>query len=107
MGLHMVNTSINTAEPIPQDITFNDQETIVEMVVEQFLGFGNVMEETTNDDTEDCSLNNSSKTGFVTLFFIERNAHEPRFGIIKQGYPYFADCLTQGHLQYNTPPPKI
>ena len=42
MGLYLLNISVDTADPnpehIPEDLSINDQESIVEIVVEKILG---------------------------------------------------------------------
>ena len=47
--LHVLNCSVDIPDPKGQQVTenlsFNDQESIVEIVVEKMLGFGNVIAE--------------------------------------------------------------
>ena len=57
MGLYLLNNSVDTADPnpehIPEDLSINDQESIVEIIIEKVLGFENAIEEYDDNDTED------------------------------------------------------
>ena len=49
MGIYLLNISVDTKDPhpeyIPEDLSINDQESIVEIVVEKILGFENAIQE--------------------------------------------------------------
>ena len=57
MGLYLFNISIDTADPnpesIPEDLSFNDQESFAEIVLEEFLGFEDAFKEYDDHDTGD------------------------------------------------------
>src|SRR5690606_39464798 len=65
MGLYLLNISVDPADPnpdhIPEDLSFNDQESIVEIIVEKILGFENAFKEYDDQDSEDHNKKNNIK----------------------------------------------
>ena len=57
MGLYLFNLSVDTSDPnprhIPEDLSINDQESMVELVAEQILGMEDAFEEFDDTDSED------------------------------------------------------
>lgn len=67
LALHFLNVSVDTmdmyAEYIPEDIHYNDQESIAEIVVEQLLGYDDAFAEYDDVDHE----NHTGKKRGLTL----------------------------------------
>src|SRR5690606_12372145 len=65
MGLYLLNISVDPADPNPdhisEDLSFNDQESIVEIIVEKIMGFENAFEEYDDHDSEDHNKKNNVK----------------------------------------------
>jgi len=62
MALHIFNCSVDTpdAQPdnVPEDLTYNDMESVVEIVLEQVLGINDVIAE--HDEPDDDNTGNFS-----------------------------------------------
>lgn len=69
MGLYLLNISVDNTDMTPsykaEDLSINDQESIVEIVVEQILGFEDAIDEHDDADCEDGSRKNLGKIDFV------------------------------------------
>lgn len=111
MGLYLLNISVDTADPspahIPEDLSFNDQESIVEIVIEKILGFENAIKEYDDHDTED---HNKKKNVEVDLLVdvIKVNKIDPnQFIERKKRFPNYEARLTKGFSKLDSPPPKV
>ena len=111
MALYLFNISVDTADPepvyIPEDLTVNDQESMVELVVEQFLGFENAITEHDDPDTENNQKKSISKIDLIGQIRSVSAGSTMYLWIKKEAYPVFSVHLTQGYSQLDTPPPKI
>ncbi|MDQ4140754.1 MAG: hypothetical protein M3142_09530 [Bacteroidota bacterium] len=111
MGIYLLNISVDTTdttpEYLPENLSINDQESLVEIIVEQALGFENTFCEYDDPDTEDNTKKKNSKIDLVVLFPIERTSSEKPSNISKQRYPKHDVCLTNGYSRLTSPPPKI
>ena len=111
MGLYLLNISADMADPhpahIPENLSINDQESIIEVVVEQILGYEDVFQEYDDPDTEG---NNKKTTAGIDIIvqLIADSVIEHSF--IEAGKVYFPDYsayLTTGFQKLDIPPPKI
>ncbi len=110
MGMYLLNISVDTddlnPEYIAEDLTINDQESFIEIIVEKVFGYDNAIEEYDDHDTNDHNRKKSSHIDMSFLYVIEQGGSHNSFGTRKQGHPHFSMGLTQGHSQLDTPPPK-
>lgn len=71
MSLYMLNCFVDSPDAQPnnftEDLTYNDLESIIEIVVEKALGFENTIPEYDDNDT---NQNSSVKSNFLIDFFI-------------------------------------
>ena len=111
MGLCLLNISVDTADPkpehIPEDLSFNDQESIVEIIVEKVLGFEDAIKEYDDHDTED---HNKKKNVKIDLSVHEIEAEKickNQFFERKERFPDYAAILTNGFNEIDSPPPKV
>ncbi|WP_192823561.1 hypothetical protein [Rufibacter sp. LB8] len=111
MSLYLLNISVDANDPqpnhLPEVLTFNDQESILELVAEQLLGFENVFEEYDDHDPDD----NHSKSP-VKLLWVAHTVET--VGIMPwapydrpQNFPSFTACVTAGFQTLVTPPPQV
>ncbi len=111
MALYLFNISVDTADPDPvhvvEDLTINDQESMVELVVEQFLGFENAIGEHDDPDTENNQKKSLTKLDLFGQLRVISDCPIPSFWLEKTLYPAFTKALATGHSQLNTPPPRI
>lgn len=111
MGLYFLNISVDCTDRypnfIPENLSINDQESIIEIVVEKILGYEDAIKEYDDHDKEDHTykanfkidiLNPQSFTDDSSLAFVE---------IILKKYPSRSFSLTNGHCRLKTPPPKV
>lgn len=111
IGLYLLNISVDTAdsnpEYIPEDLSINDQESVVEIVVEKILGYENAIKEYDDNDTED---HNKHKNIKIDLLVHIIQADEIKQSLIderKKLYPDFEARLSKGFNKIDSPPPKI
>lgn len=69
MAVYLLNISVDAPDVTnrKEDLRFNDQESIVELVVEKCLGFDNLIAE--HDDT-DSTEQSQAKKGFTLDYFV-------------------------------------
>lgn len=111
MGLYLLNICVDTADPNPQyiaeDLTFNDQESIIEIIVEKVLGFEDAIDEYDDCDTEDYNnkkqvkinilINNSPSKNTTTLFSLKKE----KLFINHKG------SVLIGFKEIDSPPPQV
>ena len=111
MGLYLLNISVDTADPnpehIPEDISINDQESIIEIVVEKILGYENAIEEYDDNDTEEHNKNTNVKIDLTNHYTTEIDLHKESRITIRQNFPDLNTFLANGFQKLDIPPPKI
>lgn len=110
MGLYLLNISVDSPDPnpeyIPEDLSINDQESIIEVVVEKILGFEDALEEYDDHDSED---HNKKKLVEIVVFaqqIIVSITKESIIETIKEQFTDYNPYLTSGFQKLDTPPPK-
>lgn len=111
MVLYLLNISVDTADPnpehIPEDLSFNDQESIVEIVVEKVLGFEDAIKEYDDHDTEDHNKQKNIKIDLsVHVIKADKFAHNQIDERKEPCFDYVAR-LTNGFNEIDSPPPKV
>ncbi len=111
LGLYLLNISIDAVDSTPshiaEDLSINDQESIIELVIEKILGYGDVFKEHDDPDTEDQSKKNSNSQSdkwFSPVVNTRLSICLPIFQK-KSNYDHTFDLLTGFH-QITVPPPK-
>ncbi len=111
MGLYLLNISVDPADPnpdhIPEDLSFNDQESIVEIIVEKILGFENAFKEYDDQDSEDHNKKNNIKIDLTVQSTTGSNNNQFAFESKRQRHFNLDARLTNGFYQHHTPPPEI
>ncbi|UII77647.1 hypothetical protein LV716_07730 [Flagellimonas sp. HMM57] len=111
MGVYLLNISVDTADPnpehIPEDLTINDQESIIEIAIEKILGFEDAIPEYDDPDHEDHNKKSNVKIDLTVQYAANSNDSQSFFETRRQKHPDFESVLTGGFYQINTPPPKI
>jgi len=111
MGLYLLNISVDTAdfnpEYIPEDLSINDQESIIEIIVESVLGYENAIKEYDDHDTED---NNKKENVKIDLLVyqagIDKSANRT-FKELNKLNPFYDARLANGFNKIDCPPPKF
>lgn len=110
MGFYLLNISVDVADPNPEyvieDLSFNDQESIIEIVVEKVLGFENAIEEYDDHDSEDHNKKIPVKLILAirsTSYFATKKLY---FYIKKHIFPNYNMYQESRFQTLDTPPPK-
>jgi hypothetical protein len=110
MALYLFNISADIEDPnpefVPEDLSFNDQESIIEIFVEKVLGYENAIDEYDDHDTEDQQKKKNVKVD-VFLQVANFQAEENHTLLRKKNYPHFEASLINGFIDIDSPPPKV
>ena len=111
MGLHLLNISVDTAdlypEYIPEDLSINDQESIVEIVLEKVLGYEDAIKEYDDHDTEDHNKKTNVEIDLTTQCIAEIALNQKFITTARQSFPNDDTLLATGFNEIASPPPKV
>lgn len=111
MGLYFLNISVDAPDPFPEhiseDLTINDQESIIEIVLEKILGYENAVPEHDDNDVEDHTQKTNFKIDVITHYTFDSSIKPIFITTTKQKYSDQNTYLTNGFQKLDTPPPKI
>lgn len=111
MGLYLLNISVDTADlnpnHIPEDLSINDQESIIEIIVEKTLGYEDAIKEYDDNDTEDHNKNTNLKIELIAQWIVGPSIKQSIIKTTKQRFPDYNTYLTNGFQKLDTPPPKV
>jgi hypothetical protein len=111
MSLYLFNISADATDPYPQhiseDLSINDQESFIEIIVEKILGYENAIREYDDNDNRDqeiktnlkIDLFNQSPVGNLTQRLV---ALKPL-----NNFSEYRTDLSRGFQTRYTPPPKF
>ncbi|WP_422857809.1 hypothetical protein ACOKFD_10025 [Flagellimonas sp. S174] len=103
--------SVDSADPfpdyIPEDLSFNDQESIIEILVEQVLGFENAFEEYDDHDTEDHNKKKNTKIELLVHIIKNREITHQYLTEKERLCLHYEARLTKGFKEIDSPPPKV
>jgi hypothetical protein len=110
IGLYLLNISVDPADPYPkhtpEDLSFNDQESIIEIILEKVLGYEDAVKEYDDKDTEDHKEKSNTKTHLVANnTTTQSNSHRQAIEG-KKRYPDHNSLLADGFAKIDSPPPK-
>lgn len=110
IGLYLLNISVDTADQnpahLPEDLSINDQESIVEIVLEKVLGFENAIKEFDDTDTEDHNEKTNVKIDLTNHSIVENFFGRSFSSLTKHKFPDYAKNLMRGFHRLDIPPPK-
>lgn len=110
MAAYLLNISVDSADPKPshikEDLSFNDQESIIEIVLEQLLGYENAIAEYDDHDTEDYNSSQTAKINLARVSEVVFLICLPSFTLEKLPFVHANARLAKGFSQLDTPPPK-
>lgn len=111
MGLYLLNISVDTADPnpkhIPEDLSINDQESIIEIVLEKVLGYENAIKEYDDNDSEDLNKKPAVKIDLTTHYVVYTVLHQFFIQTASHKFLDYSSYLTNGFQKPDSPPPKI
>ena len=102
-GLHILNFSIDPpdilSDSVPEDLSYNEIESVVELVLEEGLGIENAIPESDEVDNPD-----GQKFVITNLIFYYEQIAEVRFQpAIEQNYRNKADDILHIYSVYDAP----
>lgn len=112
MGLYLLNISVDTADPnpnhVPEDLSINDQESIVELVVEKVFGMEDAIPEYDDHDTENLIKKTSIKVDLNSSHSHEKEGFNHYYLVTKTKWGnYNISQTSKGFTQTDTPPPQV
>ena len=111
LSLYLLNISVDSADPyaeyFKEDLSINDQESIIEIVVEKIIGYENAIKEYDDNDSENQNKSNNSQIDLITHFANSSTIKELISESFKQILPEYCKVLTSGFQKLTTPPPQI
>lgn len=111
MGLFVLNISVDAADPnpeyIPEDLSFNDQESIIEIVFEKVLGYEDAFKEYDDNDSEDDNRKVNLKIELIAQRIIDFSIKRLIIKPSKQKFTNYNAFLTKGFQELDIPPPKV
>lgn len=111
MGFYLLNISVDTADPnpdhFPEDLSINDQESILEIVIEKVLGYEDAIKEYDDHDTEEHNKKSNIKIDLTTRFSVIILFNQSIVETTNQKFPDHNTYLTTGFQKLDIPPPKI
>jgi len=109
LGIYFLNISVDTVdlnpEYIPEDLSINDQESIIEIIVEQILGYENAFEEYDDNDTEEHNKTNL-KIELTEEHLLDYSMNHTLINTAKQKFSDYTNYLQSGFDRLEIPPPK-
>jgi len=112
MALHILNFSVDTPDLhpnyVPEDLSYNDMESVVEILLEEVLEINNAIAEHDENDTDDGSggltvkksIDVSHYNNTIKVLVIGELPFICRFNIFEDAF------LSQFHPELIPPPPK-
>ncbi len=111
MGLHLLNLSVDAADPepdyIPEDLSFNDQESFIEFVIEKVLGYEDAIKEYDDRDTENPNNKKSAHLDLLVDLPTADKAAQLQLAGRKALFPEEEADLSTGFFEIDPPPPKV
>lgn len=111
MGLYLFNISVDTADPnshnVTENLAFNDQESVVEIILEKVLCYDNIIKEYDDNDTEDYNKKSNVKIDLTTHYTTETVFQQNFLGLARQFFPDHNSFVAKGFLNLYSPPPQI
>ena len=113
LGVYLFNISIDVADSsenyLVRNSEYNEQESIVELIVEKVLGFENAISERDDTDSEDQegTAKYNLKIEYITHCANPAFNAEFTFKPAKKLFTGSVGYLNNGYIRLSTPPPKI
>jgi hypothetical protein len=110
MALQLLNISVDSPDPypthIPENLAINDQESMLEIVIEQFMGYDNAIEEYDDNDMENNSKRTSASIELFSSYAMYTALAQLPPRAIKTSFPQLTAHKISGYHRITTPPPE-
>lgn len=110
MALYLLNISVDSTEPIltqnPEGLAINPQESIIEILVEQVLGYEDAIKEYDDNDKGDRNKKSNIKIDLFNNYTADCDGKASVVETKKQKFPDYNTFLNIRFQELDTPPPK-
>lgn len=111
LAIYFFNISIDFADPEPnyivEDLSFNDQESIVEFVLEKVLGFEDAIQEYDDNDSEEKSVKKSVKIDLFRWNILSDNYSKINGNSSSQSLAVYLQKTSCCFIEIDSPPPQV
>lgn len=112
MALYLLNCSVDTSDItpkyIPENLSFNDQETIVEIIVEKVLGFENAIPENEDSDSENqLVFKKTISVAFYILPDFDTKIKEILLSSRLENSRFIEANILKTYFEIHSPPPEV
>ncbi len=111
MSLYLLNISVDSADNyrqnIPENLIINNQESIVEIVIEQVLGYENAIKDYDDNDTEEHNKNSNTKLDLIVHYIIDTAVKQSFLELKTPKHSKYNANLINSVLPLDPPPPKV
>jgi hypothetical protein len=111
MSLYLLNISVDTADArihrVAEDLSINDQESIIEIVVEKVFGYENAIKEYDDNDFEKYGKSSNIKMELFKQHIVDYDLKPAEFKFKKHQFWNRETFLRNGHIKPDLQPPKF
>lgn len=111
MALVLFNMSIDAPDNTPpgakEDLSINDQESLVELVLETFLGFENAIDEHEDDDQNESNKKTAKRIDLNTQNILALSQPQKLLGFNQLIFHPYKSILSNRFSFIETPPPEL
>lgn len=111
MGLQMLNLSIDAPdlmpESVPEDLSYNEQESVVELILESIICLDDIIPEYDDQDSEEQSQKNEVKLDLALI--AKHDIHLFEETLVHRQVQFMAPqrFASQDFQRSDTPPPQV
>lgn len=112
MAFYLLNCSVDasdiTPNYIPENLNFNEQESVIEIIVEKVLGFENAIPENEDPDSENYGF--FKKTISVTYYILpdfDCKLKEITFDKNSVNFEFQKTNILKPYFEIHSPPPEV
>lgn len=111
-ALYILNCSVDAPDPYSEhyseDLSFNDQESIIEMIVEKVMGFeDSIAEYDDNDENKELILKKNPLSGYFDIFEVSGQGSDNFFIGRKEGIFKYQPFFSSSFIEIQSPPPEV
>ena len=110
-ALYLLNISIDAPDrysnAVPEDLSINDQESILEVVLEKVMGYENAIAEyDDNDSNRETSLEKGASIDHFVLVSFHSKNHPVSSSDLGSASSFYLERLPTVYLETFSPPPQ-
>lgn len=109
LSLYFLNISVDPSDITPssrsEDLSINEQESVIELVVESFMGYEDAIEEQDDNDVEEHTKFNLKKD-YLKIFYVKEESLQATINLSKATYASTFEQEASCHKKIDSPPPQ-